>query len=334
MKIFFIIIISVFFSFADSQDTTKKAITIDTIKKAIVLDSTMDTLKIPQSDLFKKKLLIAGAFSAVIPGGGQFYTGNYVKSGVFFSFEAILGLVSYNRYLLGKDLNKGSIIFHDSLERLSGRFKIDTSKTGDSISFDTTFLSLQYQMRYDYNQFLVRENRYFMYQILSLMGGLYYWNILDALKNTKFFMNDISKNPSTAGWLSTIPCLGLGQFYNDELSKAGMVFMAQTTMAYMVFNYNELMRICEDHIQTINDPKKRESKDPCAAELKSSWDSKRNDAFRNRNMWLWYSIGFYLYQIFDAVVDAHLHDSKLKMRLEPDLEPEKKKIGLNVNVPF
>jgi TM2 domain-containing membrane protein YozV len=334
MKFFFLIIMSSFFCFAEPQYT---------IKKEKELGPSLDSIKIQNVNVQKKKLLPAGVLSAIVPGAGQFYTANYVKSGMYFSTEVILGLVSYNRYVLGKDFSKTSMIMHDSLARSLVRIGIEydtlKSKMKDSIALDSLGRSkhsdtLKYQMRSDYSEFLEKENRYFMNQIISLMAGLYYWNFLDALKNTKFFKNDDVKNPATAGWLSAIPGLGLGQFYNGELSKAGFVFTMQMTMAYMIFNYSGLMRVCEDHLTQINSLTAKEKQDPAWTDLKTSWDSKRSDAFKNRNMWLWYSIGFYLYGIFDAVVDAHLHDSAIKMKLEPDLEPEKQKIGLKMNVPF
>ena len=101
----------------------------------------------------------------------------------------------------------------------------------------------------------------------------------------------------------------------------------------MIYNYNTLMHICEDNLRKINSPTTRESKDQAAKELKDNWDSKRNEAFRNRNMWAWYSIGFYFYSIFDAIVDAHLHDAGKKMRLEPDLLPGKG-VGLHYKLTF
>ena len=52
--------------------------------------------------------------------------------------------------------------------------------------------------------------------------------------------------------------------------------------------------------------------------LVTSWTSKYNDAFHNRNTYLWYSLGCWLYGIVDAVVDAHLHDASTKMKLEPE----------------
>jgi uncharacterized membrane protein len=94
------------------------------------------------------------------------------------------------------------------------------------------------------------------------------------------------------------------------------------------------MRTCESNIQLLNAPGSKENKDPDAAALLSNWNSKRNDAFRNRNMWAWYSIVFYLYGILDAVVDAHLHDASAKMKLEPDLISDQKKVGINLKMNF
>jgi hypothetical protein len=36
-------------------------------------------------------------------------------------------------------------------------------------------------------------------------------------------------------------------------------------------------------------------------------------------MYLWYLVFFYGYSIFDAVVDAYLHEYPEKMKIEPDL---------------
>jgi hypothetical protein len=331
MKFSILLAINVSICLGNNQDTTSKS----TLNDSLQNNSKTLTVK-----LVTKNPVTSAAISALIPGGGQIYTGNYVKSGMFFSLEAIIGLVAYSRYVQGADFKKNSEIMLDSLIHFPHTIRAirtDTVKNAsnktDSVFFDTLFSSTQYGMFYDYNRFLEKDNRYFIYQSLAWMGGLYYWNILDALKNTKYFMNDNHKLPSTAGWLAAIPGLGLGQLYNGELSKAGMIFTVQMNMAYMVFNYNKLMHICEDNLKKIDDPRTKESWAPAAAQLKGGWDSKRNDAFRNRNMWAWYSVAFYFYGIFDAIVDAHLHDATKKMKLEPDLLPGKG-IGLNCTLPF
>jgi hypothetical protein len=332
MRFFIIILLTISLCWANSQDS---------IKKTMNTDSLRDTFAIPRTNLIAKSPLKAAAISALIPGGGQIYTGNYIKSGAFLASELVIGLVGYSRYWDRTNLQKNSSMMLDSLLNDPNRVlktRTDTvrnaSKTADSIFIDTLFSSTQYRMSYEYDRFLEKSNSFFVYQCIAWMSGLYYWNILDAIKNTGYFMNDDHKNPSTAFWLSAIPGLGLGQLYNDELSKAGMVFMVQMNLAYMVYNNNKLMHICEDNLRKINNPASKESWAAEVTQLKSDWDSRRDDAFRNRNRWAWYSVAFYFYSIFDAIVDAHLHDAKKKMKLEPDLLTGEKGIGLHCTMTF
>ena len=67
---------------------------------------------------------------------------------------------------------------------------------------------------------------------------------------------------------------------------------------------------------------------------KDEWEFRQNSAFRNRNTYLWYSIFFYIYGILDAVVDAHLHDYREKMKLYPDLVPANDGAHLQINYKF
>jgi len=278
-------------------------------------------------------------FSALVPGGGQLYTGNYIKSGLFFASEGVFGLISLYRYNLLKDYRNASTDLSNQLIRFKNKDSIIVKKTNlsnssDSARFDTTFMSVHVQLNYNYSKFQERENRVLFYQSALWMACLYYWNIVDALKNTGYFHNDKPKDPSTAGWLSAIPFLGLGQIYNGELSKAGMILTAQLNMGYMIFNYNSLVQTSEDNIRALSASNSREGKDPDAVDLLSKWHSKHDEAFRNRNTWAWYAIAMYLYGILDAVVDAHLHDAATKMKLEPDLQLDKSSVGMHMKVDF
>jgi hypothetical protein len=330
VKLFVILVAGISFCLADSQDTAGTKMSSDSVQ---------NLLKTPGVHFSAKSPVKAGLFSALIPGGGQVYTGNYAKSGFFLTTEVVIGLVGYSRALWGKDFQKNSNLMHDSMVMFkdvidTATKTVKTKANKDSSYIDTTYKAMGYQLNYDFDRFLEKGNNFFIYQCLTWMSGLYYWNILDAIKNTKFFMNDDYKSPSKAGWLAAIPGLGLGQLYNGEFSKAGMVFTVQMNLAYLVYNNNTLMRICEDNLRKLSSPDTREGRDPAATQLKLSWDSKRNDAFRKRNMWAWYSIAFYFYSIFDAVVDAHLHDAAKKMRLEPDLLAGEKGVGLHFAMTF
>ena len=285
-----------------------------------------------------KNPVVAASLSFVIPGAGQAYTGNYVKSGLMLASEVILGLITYYQNEDDKFLNTVANSANDSfmVHQNSMNFDTSTSKTarGDSISIDTIFVGIHYRLQYDFARFRELENRYVVYQCLTWEAGAYYFNIMDAIRNTGYFNDNRPRNPATAGWLSAIPGLALGQIYNGSLDKAGLIFMTQCNLAYMVYNYNKLMRICEDNLNVLQNPASRESKDSSASQLINSWNSKYNEAFRNRNMYLWYGLFSYFFGIFDAVVDAHLHDSSAKMKLEPDLMPIQKRFGLKLSVKF
>ena len=284
-----------------------------------------------------KDPVIATSLSFVVPGAGQIYTGNYVKSGLIIAFEVGLGLVANYQHTYDNELDKIANNAQDSFMVYKNSLKFDTIKTQttkvDSI-VDTTFVGVGKRMQYDYARFQEQETRYLVYQCISWAAGVYYFNIMDAIRNTGYFNNSKPRSPSTAGWLSAIPGLALGQIYNGSLDKAGLIFMTQCNLAYMIYNYITLMRVCENNLLLLSNPANRESKAPDVSTLKDSWNAKHNDAFRNRNTYLWYSLGLWLYGIADAVVDAHLHDSGTKMKLEPDLVPDRKQVGLNLNVEF
>ena len=57
-----------------------------------------------------------------------------------------------------------------------------------------------------------------------------------------------------------------------------------------------------------------------------------NDYRRRRNSFIWYSLGFYFYNVFDALVDAHLHDfdDRPDISLRPDCESP----GLHMSARF
>jgi hypothetical protein len=306
----------------------------DTVARKKGLDSIpAKTLNIDPLNYKIKNPLIAGPMSVVIPGTGQIYTGNYVKSGLIIAGEVILGLYASNRISYANSLKS----IADSMENVflnsSDTIRPNKDSTGKVI-YDTTFHGIHNKLQYDFARFQEQEVRYLTYQCITWAAGLYYFNILDAVKNTGYFFDDKPRSPSTAGWLSMIPGLALGQLYNGSLDKAGWMTMVQINLAYEVLNYSALMRTCEDNLNLIQNPANRESKDTSASTLINSWNSKYNSAFHNRNTYLWYLLGCYLYGIVDAIVDAHLHDAGTKMKLEPDLSPELKRVGLTVSGEF
>lgn len=298
---------------------------------------TRDSSKAEKKDAIKPEKsynpAIALTASLLFPGGGQIYTRHYIKAGVYLFSEIGVGLFGYQRYVTAQALKKNA----DGIAEIAAGYKKDsvtiTRSFLDTAKYDTNYVGFYWKLKADSARFEEKETRYVVYQSLAWMAGIYYYNLLDALQSAGFLRDDSKKNPAVAAWLSAIPALGLGQVYNGELSKAGMIFMVQFNLGYLAYNYHRLMVECENYEASM-DPNNKGPYGLFAGAQRDKWESRRNNAFRNRNMYLWYSLMFYFYGIFDAVVDAHLHDSPQKMRLEPDLVPQEKRVGLKATIPF
>jgi hypothetical protein len=113
--------------------------------------------------------------------------------------------------------------------------------------------------------------------------------------------------------------------------------MGQMSLGVISANYHRLMTKAERETKKLNDLDSLDNK--MFLEMKTSgyitkWENERQNAFKNRNTFLWYSIFYYMYGIFDAVVDAHLHDYPEKMKLYPDLVPSDQGVELRLNYSF
>jgi len=160
---------------------------------------------------------------------------------------------------------------------------------------------------------------------------LYVFNIMDAVRSSGRFYSTTHKNPVAAAWLSAIPCLALGQMYNGAISKAGMIWMTQTMLLDMAFNYNRLRIDCIQAQQAFADSTNWRCayRNDATGRYQEQWEGKYGDAFMRRNLYLWYAVFFYFYQVFDAAVDAHLHDYQRKIRMEPAYDVDSERIGLS-----
>jgi hypothetical protein len=261
--------------------------------------------------------VFTGGLSAAIPGGGQFYTGHYIKAGSFLALEAITASVAvfWRRTEIGR--NRDAESFRDL--------------AGMKLSWSDSLIMLEQStlMRFD-----ALSARYTMYNSLSWMVGGYIYNILDAIGSSRYFVSDKEKSPFKAAWLAALPGLGLGQIYNGSISKAGVIMMVQTSLGVKAFNEHRLMKEAEKHFTAALSIKDSLDATPVADAWNDDWDSRRKTASRNRNSYLWYSLFFYFYTIADAVVDAHLHDYPQKIRAYPDLMPEQSAVRMNIDYLF
>jgi hypothetical protein len=261
---------------------------------------------------------LAGSLSLLLPGAGQFYTRQYFKGSLVTLSEALTIGIALSRYDSYKT-------FDNSKKPLL--LRADTS---------TGIARLKLLNDAELTEFDARKEKYRMINAFAWSGGIYVYGFLDAIGKATIIESS-EKNPLKAGLLSAIPGLGLGQCYNGSFSKAGMIFMGQMSLGVTSANYHRLMTKAEREKKKLDDLDTLDNK--MFLEMKSNgsikkWEDARQYAFNYRNTYLWYSIFYYLYGIFDAVVDAHLHDYPEKMKLYPDLAPSDQGVELRLNYSF
>jgi hypothetical protein len=285
--------------------------------------SSVGKLQIQEADVWQQDSLrrfspvIAGAASFILPGAGQVYTRHYVKAVFFIGMEAILGSMANFWRITAQS--------RDADEKKYRSFaSADTNPVVKASDMEESFLSHHDAI----------ESRYSAYEFLTWTAGGYVFNILDAMGSSNFFNNSKEKKPGTAALLAAVPGLGLGQWYNGALSKAGMVMMGQISLGLMAYNSHRLMRQAEDNYGRLKARNADSVTQQVAQVYSERWSSSRSRAFTNRNMYLWYSIFFYGYSVFDAVVDAYLHQYSEKMKIQPDLVIGNRAVCLTLQTPF
>jgi hypothetical protein len=280
------------------------AVSVQASDKIISLDSTRHPIK--------PGVLVLS--SAILPGTGQLLNRKYLKAGTFLALEA--GMVST---ALWWDRNARAQVleYHKAYTQA-----LQDTGAGHAKKMEIVHVS----------KFQTMESEYKRYNLLTWSGGIYLYNLFDAFQLTGLFQDNGKRNPRLAMGLAAIPGLGLGQMYNGSFSKAGMFMMTQVSLGVLAYNNHRLMRIAESNYRRVSDT--TITPQSVKSSFSSDWDGKRNNAMKQRNSFIWYSILTYVIGIVDSYVDAHLHDYNAKMKIEPDLVPSESGPGLNLQLSF
>lgn len=346
----FVCIFVCFFS-AQAQDSSIQ----DTLRGSVAdLGEQEDTL---QKSVYSP--VLTGAASLGFPGLGQVYSRRYVKGGLYFATETIMGLVAYNGYdyyRFRQDLLQAT---REETRGTRASFERVMTREQENLDFDQWLEDNPQGTREDFqkdsvgatnrvrsaeiawqnavleqqlDEYAVKHSRRGMYNSLLWLGGTHVYNVMDALASSQAFHDDQERRPTVAGMLSAVPFLGLGQVYNKALSKAGLVFMTQSVLAGLAYNYDYLRTQAENQLLAIE---QSETLSPGQIEIyRTEWRNRQRTVLRLRNTYIWYWLLFYMYGIFDAVVDAHLHDIDQRMRLTPDLAVLSNRAGLRLELKF
>ncbi|MDD5674616.1 MAG: DUF5683 domain-containing protein, partial [Chitinivibrionales bacterium] len=271
--------------------------------------------------------------SLIVPGAGQALCGHYVRGAFFFAGATGIGLYTLNQAQYGVYLKQSHQLWsdrwNDSLRRYTSM--LSDTQSGITPAYLDTF-TIKGRMRNDLNKYDEGQNALGVEHAALWLAGLWIYNCADAVQKSGWFYSEGPKSPVAAGWLAAIPGLGLGQLYNGSFSKAGMIFMTQVNLGLMAYDHHRSMRACEDKLAQLAVSNTVEN--VLSPDFHDAWDGRRLDSFRKRNTYLWYSLGWYFYALFDAIVDAHLHDAPRQLRLTPEMISQDKEFGLHLAYTF
>ena len=147
--------------------------------------------------------------------------------------------------------------------------------------------------------------------------------ITDTLKTEKDIVAEIEKlnknkpltlDPRKAGWKSAI-LPGLGQYYNRKYWKIPIVWGAiGTGIGFIIWNNNQYIRYKNAFNAQLNGFP-HEFSDITGVDLLTALGNAQDRRKRQRDYAIAITLGVYILNIVDAVVDAHLYEG----RRDPDL---------------
>jgi hypothetical protein len=304
--IFFVLFIA---SFVFAQNNTG-VLAIDTLKR---YDWDIETQN--------NNLSLVHLASFFFPGGGQFYTGHYVRGGFLFAFEsALLYETFYNKFRQNRIFNKNIRAYKDSVSLYQELLTLhadsaDTSDWKESEKMHTRVLSKEQSKK--------RASKDLWTSEFAWLAGLHIYGVFDAYgiwKNNQEHSTETHSAVSALWRAALIP--GWGQIYNHEYGKAGMLYMGLLGSA---FSYHSRQKMVEYHLDKLRLAKK--DNDDVAIDI-----AKDDILFyrKKRNQYIWSITLFYLYSLADAAVDAMLHnfDSPAYFVMQPMYK------GLNAEAGF
>lgn len=260
----------------------------------------IDSLPVNEWDIPTEhnSLFLTMLFS-VLPGGGQYYTGHYVRGGFITGIEGLLVYeVFFNKSLQRDRIYEQVEPFQDSVAYFSK--KLVSATTRDSIKY--------YQDKRMENVNRVRalsdkkmEQEDLRKAETAWLYGLHLYGMFDAFG---IWYNNNHRSVEERSMLkallfAVVP--GLGQMYNGEFGKAGLLYMSFIGSATSIWTSQNMVEYYLDRKHLLE---KENIKDEDFDRVQERVTYYR----KNRNQYIWAMALLYLYSMGDAVVDALLSD--------------------------
>lgn len=273
---------------------------------------SIDTLPVNEWDIStKRNSLGLTMLLSILPGGGQYYTEHYVRGGFITGIEALLIYEVYINKAWQKDrVLEQAKPFQDSVSMYT-KF-IREMDNRDSLAYYQNKRN-EYANRVREKSDKKMEQEDLRFAENAWLFGLHLYGMMDAFGiwyNNNYRSVEL-RSMSTALLLGLIP--GLGQMYNGEFGKAGLLYMGLIGAAASVYTSQNMVEYYLDRKHFL------QSEGSNSEELERV--KERVTYYRkNRNQYIWGGALIYLYSLGDAVVDALLSDfdNPIHMALMPN----------------
>ena len=261
-----------------------------------------DTTLYRHSPLFRDTLKIAPltAISAVVPGFGQFYNGDYWKIPVLYATAG-------TALALGIQQHKQYVRYRSEYDYLTGRTSFSTNRA-----------------LIDPVQTKMIQHNTWRQVLFGTAIASYVYFLCDAVINYPA----ADKNPvKTATTLSMI-CPGAGQIYNGSFWKVPLVVGGFASFIYVIDWNNRGLQRYTTAIKLASDNDPDTNPDSSFSNMSVDQMKSYQQMYRrNRDLAIILTAAFYLLNVMDAHVDAHMKDFDVssdlacRLRIQPTIEP-------------
>lgn len=270
-----------------------------TIKGVTGIES-LDTLTVNEWDIpTEHNSLPLTLLLSILPGGGQYYTGHYVRGGFITAAELLLAYEVYFNKSFQKDrVREQAKPFQDSVAIYTKKimFTQDRDSLADYQELRTKYANRVRELndkKMEQEDLRVAENAW--------LFGIHLYGMFDAFGiwyNNNHRSTELRSMKKAVLW-GIIP--GFGQMYNGEFGKAGLVYMS-------IIGATTSIRTSQHMVEYYLDRKHiLEAEDETSEEFERV--AERVTYYRkNRNQYIWGMALIYLYSLGDAAVDALLSD--------------------------
>jgi len=280
-------ILLIFVSLAFAQSNTG-VLAIDTLKR---FDWDIETKN--------NNLAMVHLTSFFFPGGGQFYTGHYVRGGFLLAFEGALFYETFfNKFRQNRISNENIRTYRDSVS-----FYRDLITLHNDSPDTTIWKKNEYIHKRNLSKELSkkRATKDLWTSEFAWLAGLHIYGAFDAYG---IWSNNQGHNTETHSALSAIwraaVIPGWGQIYNHEYGKAGLLYMGLIGSVVSYYSRQEMVNF---HLNNLRQARQEDDYEAASTAAEDILFFRKK-----RNQYIWSTTLFYLYSLADAAVDAMLHN--------------------------